>query len=156
MSPAAANPAFSNNLREPFQSPTRLIVSDQSPLWRDVAIRRLQELVALEKGWDGYQAPPVRFEIAYFTLDMLRAVCPNDVSAPQLVPATHGDLQVEWHYPAGEIELHVRGPNSVSAWRRSPAAPEGEEVSLTNDFVIVLSWIREIVGAPIGTFTAAA
>jgi hypothetical protein len=156
MSPAAANPAFSNNLRQPFQSPTRLIVSDQSPLWHDVVIRRLQELVALEKGWDGYQAPPVHFQNAYFTLDMLRAICPSDMPAPQLVPGLRGDIQVEWHHPNGEIELHVKAPNSVDAWRRSPTAPEGEVISLTNDFVVVLSWIREMVGAPIGTFTAAA
>jgi hypothetical protein len=156
MSPAAANPAFTSNIQRAFPMPRRLIVGDRSPFWWDAATERLQDLVLLDRGWDGYRAPPVSFEIAHFTLDMLRAVCPTDMPSPQLIPGTSGDLQVEWHYPTGEIELHVRAPNSVSAWRRSASVPDGEEVTLTNDFVVVLGWIREMLGDPSGTLTAAA
>jgi hypothetical protein len=34
----------------------------------------------------------------------------------------------------------------VSAWRQSQSAPDGEEVSLTNDFLAVLHWVREMLG----------
>jgi len=157
MSPAAANPAFSNDLRRAFATPRRLIIADPSASWWDGVKERLQELVLLERGWDGYHAPPISFENAYFTLDMLRSICPSDMRLPQIVSGTHGDLQVEWHHQTGEIELHVRAPNSVSAWRRSPSAPDGEEVALTNDFAIVLGWIGEMLGGnPSGTLTAAA
>lgn len=157
MSPSTANPALSGTAHQAFQNPARVVVNGRPTVWHDAVVRRLQELISLERGWDGYSAPPVRFDNAYFTVDMLKAICPGSMPvAPQLVPGARGDLQVEWHYPHGEIELHVLAPNSVRAWRRSPSAPEGEEISLTTDFIVVWKWMKELLGAPIGTHSAAA
>lgn len=73
-----------------------MVVHDQSDAWHDDAVRRLQELVTLQKGWDGYGAPAVRFENAHFALGMLKAICPPDMPIPpQFVPGTRGDLQVQ-------------------------------------------------------------
>jgi hypothetical protein len=108
-------------------------------------MQRLENLIQLPAGWDGYAAPPVGLEVVHFTLQMLKSICPNDMSAPQIVPGAAGDLQVEWHTPGTTIELHVKSPNSVSAWRQSPNTPDGEEIELTNDFMVVLQWVREML-----------
>ncbi|WIY54119.1 hypothetical protein O9Z70_06255 [Devosia sp. YIM 151766] len=117
---------------------------------------RIDELMRLSKGWDGYQGTPVRFETGFFTLNMLRSICPGDMDAPQIVPGPSGDLQVEWHYLHTSIELHVRGPNRVDAWRRSPSTgPDGEELALTNDFTQVVEWISQLHQVPLAAHAAA-
>lgn len=125
--------------------PVRLPVGDDWAAWRDPVMRRLEYLLKLPHGWDGYSATPVRLEVVHFTLQMLRSICPPDTPAPQIVPGTGGDLQVEWHAPTTTIELHVKAPNAVSAWRESDSVPDGEEVNLTNDFLVVLRWIQEML-----------
>lgn len=117
---------------------------------------KLQALVQLPVGWDGYKAPPVTLENVYFTLQMLKAICPAEMDAPQIVPGSRGDLQVEWHAGDTVIELHVHSPNSVTAWRQSPAFPDGEELQLTNDFLIVLQWTTQLLGDRIAAVSAAA
>jgi hypothetical protein len=147
MSPVA-NSVFSRTAAVPLRGLTqvRVPVSEVRTEWRGAVMSRLESLIQLEDGWDGYKAPPVRLENAYFTLQMLAAVCQHDTAAPQIVPGSVGDLQVEWHDESGEIELHVRAPNSVTGWRVSKSVPEGEEVELTNDFLVVVGWIQEILG----------
>jgi hypothetical protein len=126
-------------------------------VWRQPVIDRLDELCKLEVGWDGYSAPPVLFSNANFAVSMLMSACPLDAPTPQIVPGSNGDLQIEWHTAETDIELHVRSPNHVKAWRLSPAAPgEGEEVNLTTDFTIVARWLAELAEASVAARIAAA
>jgi hypothetical protein len=161
MSPIA-NSAFSTidggltNRPHRLPDPGRLVVSDDWAAWREPVMRRLESLLQLPDGWDGYSAPPVGLEVVHFTLQMLKSICPPDTVAPQIVPGTAGDLQVEWHTPSTTIELHVKAPNSVSAWRQSPDAADGEEVNLTNDFLVVLRWVREMLEDGSATVATAA
>jgi hypothetical protein len=136
--------------------PNRLIVGDAPCDWRALVIDRLDRLVGLPVGWDGYRAPPVAFATAYFALQMLNSICADNTKAPQIVPGSSGDLQVEWHSDDTTIELHVHAPNAVTAYRESSAIPDGEEVELSNDFRVVLLWIREMSGAASAAVTAAA
>ncbi|WP_294534623.1 hypothetical protein [uncultured Rhodoblastus sp.] len=118
---------------------------------------RLGELCKLEDGWDGYCAPAVSFFNATFALNMLGSACPMDAPAPQIVPGPDGDLQIEWHTAAMDIELHVIGPYDVHAWRLSAtAAEDGEEFHLTNDFTIVAGWLAEMSEAAIAARSSAA
>lgn len=124
----------------------RIMVVEPSRQWYGSISERLTELCALERGWDGYNAEPVAFDTANFALRMLEAICGSDAPPPSIVPGPNGDLQVEWHTDDTDIELHVRGPNDVHAWRSSPAAAMGdEEFRLTNDFTLVADWIRGLV-----------
>lgn len=161
MSPVS-NSAFSFNLlqrpsvvRFP-QQPTRVIVGENLPDWHKAVISRMEQLLQLTSGWDGYAAPPVSLENVYFAIEMLRAICPSDLSAPQIVPGTSGDMQIEWHVGDRSVELHVRGPNAVTAWRTSAQNPEGEELELTNNFAPILSWIKGLSGDGVAAVTAAA
>jgi hypothetical protein len=125
--------------------PTRVIVSEPVAAWRSAAVSRLSELVRLPPGWDGYAAEPISFGDVYYALRLLEAVCGDEAPAPQIVPGSSGDLQIEWHLPRGDIELHVRAPNDVVAWHcDSTTGPDGEELALTNDFVAVVPWIERL------------
>jgi hypothetical protein len=124
---------------------SRISITDSAHEWREAVVARLNELVRLERGWDGYSGASVSFENAHFTLRMLEATCDVDAPVPQIVPGSEGDLQVEWHHEFVHIELHVRAPNDVHAWRVTrTTAIDGEEVALTNDFIIVAGWVREL------------
>ena len=129
------------NVRSLPLASARAVVSQLDRPWRAVVIDRLQELTALPVGWDGYSAPPVNFANAEFALRMLEAICSSECIPPQIVPGNDGDLQIEWHTSNGSIELHVMAPNSVHAWRSGIGSLE-DELALTNDFTVVVGWLR--------------
>jgi hypothetical protein len=124
--------------------------------WRSV-LSRLDELCKLPTGWDGYNALPVFFGNAYFALNMLASACPPDAPEPQIVPGSNGDLQIEWHTETTDIELHVRIPNDVDAWRAVTSAPDHEDhLHLTMDFKVVAGWLAELSETPVAARTSAA
>ena len=134
----------------------RVIVSSSKRDWHGEVIGKLNELTALPRGWDGYGGRPVRFDCANFALRMLEAIAPVDAPAPQIVPGSTGDLQLEWHLPNEDIELHVRGPNKVTAWQANVATgPGGQELQLTNDFAQIATWIRAMMEPAIADAAAA-
>lgn len=109
------------------------------------AADRLEELVRLPIGWDGYQGQPVDFLNACFALSFLNKICGPETPPPQIVPGYGGDLQIEWHTLQGDIELHVKGPNNVYAWRAMANGDlDGEELDLTVDFTVVAQWVKDI------------
>jgi hypothetical protein len=125
----------------------RLAVSNADCAWRDELSGRLEELIRLPVGWDGYRARPVSFANAIFALSVLEQLYSPLLDPPVIVPGYNGDLQAEWHVGGVDIELHVQGPNEVQAWRQTPAlGPDGEEIPLTNDFAVVGGWIGELAG----------
>jgi len=100
---------------------------------------------------------PLNFATAHFAISLLNAVCASDTPEPQIVPGPDGDLQIEWHFGAIDIELHVRGPYDVRAWRSTPATmPDGEELSLQGELGAVALWLRELSDAYIAARPAAA
>lgn len=127
------------------------------PDWQLTVEARLQELIRLENGWDGYEGPPVGFGNAVFAIRVLESICVGDTPAPSIVPGNAGDLQLEWHLPSGEIELHVRAPNDVHAWRcLTGAHPLEEALMLSTDFSVVAKWLRDLTEAPLAPHAAAA
>lgn len=128
------------------KAPSRLTVFHSNYGWSEIVRDRLDELCALKIGWDGYGAPPVSFVTAHFAMGMMEAIGSENTPTPQIVPGIDGDLQIEWHLGQGEIELHVKSPNDVMAWRSTEQAPvDGEEISLRTDFKVVAEWLAQIV-----------
>ncbi len=141
----------------PLDVAARVRITDPIRLWRDAVVSRLNELVSLKRGWDGYMAEPVTFENANFALRMLEASCGVEAPVPQIVPGVAGDLQVEWHIGHTDVELDILGPNDVHAWICGEhTGPDGQEVKLTNDFTIVAKWIRELLDSSNASSIAAA
>ena len=138
-------PLRTRNADQPSVPPVGYLMTDFGQKWREPVIKRLNELVALQPGWDGYEGVPVTFENAYFAMDVLDACCRTDDPTPQIVPGASGDLQIEWHLEKGDIELHILAPNDVHAWHVDEYTGfEGEEVLLTNDFTAVVRWIKNL------------
>jgi len=133
----------------------RTLISENASVWNEEVSNRLQDLIRLNYGWDGYNARPVGFVNATFALQMLNNICGPATPAPQIVPGVNGDLQLEWHTLQGDIELHVEGPNNVHAWRALVGDLDGEELNLTVDFAAIAQWVRDITEPPIAAATAA-
>ncbi|TAD90447.1 MAG: hypothetical protein EAZ99_06285 [Alphaproteobacteria bacterium] len=125
-------------------SRSHVLVAEHDP-WSETVVRRLDDLVHLPIGWDGYAARPVQFSTAYFTLSMLTQLKIPGCEVPQLVPGVNGDLQAEWHTESGSIELHVLAPNRVEAWYLDHDQ-QVKEVALTNDFTLVVGWLESLMG----------
>jgi len=150
--PQSTGSVFNLGLHTGFMLARRVVQRPEFQ-WHDAAVEQLNELVALERGWDGYQAGPVRFDTASFALQMLESSCSEDTPCPQIVPGSDGDLQIEWHFAGGDIEVHVRGPLQVSAWSCINGAEQ--ELELTNDFTVLAQWISSIAVPQVAAATAA-
>lgn len=149
--------AFSSRVIPIPSTSARLMVFEPCHSWREAVMKRLEELVRLSEGWDGYRGLPVFLENATFALRMLEAICGPDAPPPQIVPGPSGDLQVEWHSRRGDIELHVVSPNKVHAWRHFVGDVEdGQSVELSTDFSVVAAWVNEITESDLAVGTAAA
>jgi len=136
----------------------RISLTEQpDSIWRASVKKRLEELIQLKHGWDGYQGIPVSLENVLFAFNMLEKICKWNTEAPQIVPGYSGDLQVEWHTLNGDLELHVEGPNKVNAWFWNiQDESDGEELLLKNDFSKVAEWVKAITGSPLASSAAAA
>lgn len=165
MGPSQVSSIHSHSIGSPFVHevtgtnvvPIRKFATQPIAEWRGTAKERLEELMQLKLGWDGYRGVAVSSSNAHFALSMLESICGIHTPAPQIVPGSSGDLQVEWHTLRGDIELHVKAPNVVSAWRLIPNGdPDGEEIDLTNDFAIVGKWVKEMTEPVIAARAATA
>lgn len=157
MNLSQANAVFSSNVIPIPIASVRQVVFEPNHGWREVVMKRLEELLRLDRGWDGYRGEPLSLENAAFALRMLEAVCGPDVSPPQLVPGPSGDVQIEWHTLKGDIELHVLAPNRVHAWRQLVGCDEdGESLDLTVDFGSVAAWVRAMTEPDLAIAPAAA
>jgi hypothetical protein len=76
--------------------------------WSQVALSKLNFLLRLPPGWDGYGAPMVSRHVARRVLRFLIGVVPVSVSMPDLVPRGDGLIQIEWHQGPFEIEITMR------------------------------------------------
>jgi hypothetical protein len=138
-------------------SVARITMNDTSNAWVKELEGQLESLIQLREGWDGYHARPVSFSTAVFAHNMLGRLFLQGLPPPDLVPGYAGDVQAEWHIGDTDIELHVRAPNSVIAWRATPETGEdGEEIELKNDFTVVGEWIKQLVEAGDANTSAAA
>jgi hypothetical protein len=132
----------------------RAAISEIEKKWPAAVKQRLEDLIRLPEGWDGYKGLPVSFDNAMFAYRMLESICLPETPAPQIVPGSSGDLQIEWHTNQGSIELWVRGPNNVHAWS-STDDEDGLELDLTNDFSDVFKWVSKLTEPTIAVPAAA-
>jgi len=131
----------------------RRIVQDCDRNWRNSVVNRLNHLVGLQRGWDGYGGQAVQFDTAAFALKLMESALDADIPPPQIVPGSDGGLQLEWHLEQGEVELDVEAPYRVHAW--SIIAGEEAEIQLTNDFTIVSDWLTALSECGVATAATA-
>ena len=129
---------------------------DKPAAWRFSVDRRLNELVSLPIGWDGYRGKPVSRENAIFARNVIETICGHDLPAPQIVPGINGDLQLEWHTFYGDLELRIVRPNLVNAWFAEGKNDDGIETIFSNDFKVASVWLASITEKHLAAELAAA
>lgn len=122
----------------------RVVVQVQSSSWQQALLPRLEELVRLPNGWDGYRGRPISLPCATFAAEILVRLCREDLTPPALVPGSDGSVQIEWHENGYDVELDVQAPNHVIAKRYDLLADEEEEITLKNDFTDIMGWIAAL------------
>jgi hypothetical protein len=127
----------------PITAP-RVIIQEPSSSWQQALLPRLEELVGLPNGWDGYRGRPISFACARFTADILVRLCREDLAPPALVPGSDGSVQIEWHENGYDVELDVQAPNHVLAKRYDLLSDKDEEIRLSNDITAIVDWIAAL------------
>ena len=114
-------------------------------VWLEEIRERLQALMALPAGWDGYSSPPVSPGVAAFALDIIEQCCTHETPPPSIVPGSSGTLQIEWHLERGDMELFIVAPGEVDAWYKDRSTgPNGVEAPLLTDFTLLKKWLSEV------------
>jgi hypothetical protein len=90
------------------------VVTDIEPRWYRPAVARLKELLALEPGWDGHGGASLRPDVARYCVQLMGRVLNSDTPPPQIVPLSHGGVQLEWHLRDVDLEIEIKSPSSVS------------------------------------------
>jgi hypothetical protein len=74
-----------------------------SPGFANPLVRRLQQYLRLEQGWNSYDAPPVSQRAVQTALAHLAQMAGRP--RPSLVPTSQGGIQLEWHGAQVDIEV---------------------------------------------------
>lgn len=138
------NESYSNNVIDAGFDRARVFVEAWVDEWSKAVKTRIEDLIRLPNGWDGYQGRPLSFELASFVASMLEKLYLPGIRVPSLVPGSDGSVQIEWHYDGWDIELDVLGIQDVQASCTNFATNETEEQTISNDFTIVFQWLERL------------
>jgi hypothetical protein len=124
----------------------RVRVQQPNYAYKNQIIEKLQELVRLEQGWDGYKAQPVSLDNAMYAVRILETICSNATPLPDIFPGVNGDLQLEWHTEYVQIELHIISPNKILFWANdsSMCLTDQETLITGSDFTGVSSQLAKL------------
>jgi hypothetical protein len=107
------------------------------PKWQEEVSRRLIQLLNLPQGWDGYSAEPISEAMAAFVTNVLNSTMSEGTPSPDIVPASGGGVQIEWHTGGVDIELFIPRPNEACLTVGYMDGREPFEGDLTTDFSIL-------------------
>ena len=92
---------------------------------------KINGLLCLRAGWDGYRARPVSYEAVTAGLNLLFGVAGDLSLPPQVFPLVDGGLQMEWHADQSvEIEVDGRGEAHVLTTDEAGTVVINEELAL--------------------------
>ncbi len=98
--------------------------------WRDLLVEQVADILntCSEKGWDGYDAAPVKLESAEGAVAVIRGL-PEGLRPPSVVPEPDGDIAFEWRTEDNRLfSLSVTGPTLAYAGRFGGTSKQyGEE-----------------------------
>ena len=101
-------------------------------------------LTELSDGWDGHDGIPVKTEIAYFAIQIIKEIVCLNMPKPSVVPGSDGTLQLEWHKNGFDIEIDIFEPKKVIAERIDLVRKTESEINITDDFSKLSDWIMEL------------
>lgn len=115
------------------------------PSWAESLVRRANELMQLENGWDGQGALKLEVCRAYASLDVLTRTTSADAPEPSLVPTVNRGLQIEWHTCGIDLEFEVR-PWGLCVYGEdlTGALPDLDEEGTPEAFPYLRTWIQHL------------
>lgn len=107
-------------------------ISPRPQRWVNQVVGRLEHLVNLAAGWNGYGSPSIDPDVARAALKVLVSLDRGEDLLPSIVPTQQGGLQLEWHYGDVDLELEINRDGSVELWYLDEATDTEREDSLTS------------------------
>ncbi len=104
--------------------------SSKPPRWMKRVVDRLEHLVNLPVGWNGYGAPSIAPDAAAAALNVVVALDRGDDLLPSIVPTQDGGVQLEWHRGDIDLELEIDASGSVDLWYMDESTGKEREESL--------------------------
>lgn len=134
-----------------------LNLPNNSSKWSVELLPRLEELINLYIGWDGYSAYPLSEESAYFCIEILDILYNENIETPQLILNDKQSIDIEWHNYGYDLEINLFDID-VYAYRKNIHTNQQDELScdcdcecsfdveyLENFWITLNSWFEEIL-----------
>src|SRR5665213_3489976 len=138
----AASSTVSTATKPRAQFPNFQQAFDASPdrKWQVEVQGQLLQFAKMSPGWDSYDAPQVTWDAGMFALSILNDIMRPRTPIPQVVPASVGGVQLEWHEKGIDLEIRVTAPYRCSLWFEDQTTPDVAPLSLdlSDDFSALL------------------
>lgn len=141
------NLAFSQGLPEGFARLSSFggtLATWSKPNWQLETEAKINQLLRLPRGWDGYGSEPISQSVARFALDALSSAATAFMSAPSVVPVAGGGLQMEWHEGGVDIELCIPRPYQAELYVAFLDGRPPIELELGTDYTALTMALQEI------------
>lgn len=127
-----ADSTTSTPLSETLATPVRItrlplpdLVHMHEPAWQESVVRQLEDLSALDEGWDGFRAGPIRRDVITFAVRVLESIMRPSTPPPHITPMSHEGLMLEWHRNGFDLEIEIEKPGQL--WMSLEDTVEGIE-----------------------------
>jgi hypothetical protein len=118
-------------------------ITNSDPGWVPNVDQRLQAIAELAPNWDGYGAPRIRRDVLYFAINLLNKIMTVRSPAPQLVPASHAGLLLEWRKGGRALTIEIESPGDVWVTWEQPGTAR-QEWPVRYDFESLSTPIHEL------------
>ena len=100
--------------------------------WQFEAMKMLENLAALPKGWDSYGGERLRPDAKKLAVKLIDWIEMDDLPVPAVVLCSAGTVQFEWKHQGRELEIEVVSHDSVEYLVVHPSG-EMQEGAITHD-----------------------
>lgn len=97
-------------------------------------VQDIGRLMALEKNWDSYDAPPIDPHIAIAAMKFWLINFGARFPKPWVVPTNEGGIQFEWHKGGLDVEAEFRSRNEILGYYRDKETGKEWEGDISRDF----------------------
>jgi hypothetical protein len=96
------------------------------PRWVHSVEERVNQLLALPRGWDGYGAPSPQLDMVVAAIRLLLEAMEDSTPAPNVFPTNQGGIQLEWHQGGIDLEIEISSVDQLDATLYDDADPDRE------------------------------
>jgi hypothetical protein len=144
---------FSESLARPVAPALRTcpeLTDIKEPPWVELSRKKLENIQALELGWDGYGAGPIRRDVIFYTGAVLNEVMESRTPAPHIAPMAHSGVMIEWHTKGIDLEIEIERPGSLWVSFEDAWTNKEYEGTLASNLSKLQDWIDQLTRRNIG------